>query len=106
MTYIEVCAFEELVPGRGVCALVGSEQVAVFRVDGDVFAVGNRDPFSGANIMSRGIVGSKGDVLKVASPMYKQTFDLRTGRCLEDETIALPVYPVQIVDGRVAIGNP
>jgi nitrite reductase (NADH) large subunit len=101
----DVCAVDDLIPGRGACALIGSSQVAVFRVDGEVFAVGNRDPFSGANIISRGIVGSKGEVLKVASPMYKQSFDLRTGRCLDDDTVALPVYPARVVGDRVEIAE-
>jgi len=100
----DVCAIEELTPGRGSCAVVDGEEVAVFRVEDEVFAVGNHDPFSGAGVMSRGIVGSKGDVVKVASPMYKQTFDLRTGQCLDDDEVFLPVYPVSVVDGRVKVG--
>ena len=60
---IRVCRLEDIVPNTGVAALVDGEQVAVFRVsngglDGDgVHAVGNRDPFSRANVLSRGIVG-------------------------------------------------
>ncbi|NUU24867.1 MAG: nitrite reductase (NAD(P)H) small subunit, partial [Streptomycetaceae bacterium] len=73
--------------------------------DGQVFAIGNQDPFSGANVMSRGIVGSRGDVPTVASPMFKQVFDLRTGVCLDDPEVSLPVYPVEIVGGQVVVGT-
>ena len=101
-----ICAVDALLPERGVAALLGDVQIALFRThDGEVFAIGNQDPFSGANVMSRGIVGSRGDVPTVASPMFKQVFDLRTGACLDDPDVSLPVYPVEIVDGQVVVGT-
>ena len=101
-----VCEYDVLLPERGVAALLGEVQIALFRThDGEVFAIGNQDPFSGANVMSRGIVGSRGDVPTVASPMFKQVFSLRTGECLDDPDVSLPVYPVEVVDGQVVVGN-
>lgn len=101
---IRVCALADIVPGTGVCALVGGEQVAVFRLDDDsVHAVGNRDPFSRANVLSRGIVGDlKGEVV-VASPVYKQHFSLRSGRCAEDASVRIPVYAARVEDGQVVV---
>ncbi|MFG2308704.1 nitrite reductase small subunit NirD [Streptomyces sp. NPDC048566] len=98
-----VCRTSDLIPGRGVAVLgPGGEQIAVFRDrPGTLYAVGNRDPFSGAHVMSRGILGSRGDVPTVASPMYKQVFDLRDGRCLDESTApdgtpaALRTWPVR-----------
>ena len=102
---MNVCAFDVLLPERGVAALLGDAQIALFRThDGEVFAIGNQDPYSGANVMSRGIVGSRGDVPTVASPMFKQVFDLRTGVCLDDPSVSLPVYPVTVRDGQVVVG--
>jgi nitrite reductase (NADH) small subunit len=99
-----VCRYDVLVPERGVAALIGDVQIALFRTyDGAVFAIGNHDPFSGANVMSRGIVGSRGEVPTVASPMFKQVFDLRTGECLDDPSVALPVYQVEVVDEMVRL---
>ena len=96
---MELCRLEEIVPNCGVCALVKGEQVAVFRLDDDrVFALGNRDPFSGANVLSRGIIGDLNGELVVASPVYKQHFSLVTGRCIEDASVSVPVYRV-LVDG-------
>jgi nitrite reductase (NADH) small subunit len=103
--WVDVCAFDDLVPDRGVAALVGGLQVAVFLVDGDVFALSNFDPFSEAFVLSRGIVGSRGDRLKVASPVYKQSFDLRTGQCLDDADVSVPVFGVRVVEGRVEVGQ-
>jgi nitrite reductase (NADH) small subunit len=103
---VAVCAYDALLPERGVAALLGDRQVAVFRTyDGAVYALGNHDPFSGANVLSRGIVGSRGDVPTVASPMYKQVFDLRTGVCLDDPEVTVPAYPVRVVDGQVLVST-
>ena len=82
--WVAVCHLADLVPERGAAALVAGEQVALFRLDGDeVLAVQQRDPFMDAHVLSRGIVGSRGDRPTVASPLLKQVFDLRTGRCLD-----------------------
>jgi nitrite reductase (NADH) small subunit len=107
-TWVDACALDDLVPDRGVCALVGPYQVALFRIspDGALYALSNYDPFSGAYVLSRGIVGSAGDTPKVASPVYKQTFDLRTGQCLDDPTVAIPTFPMRVVHGRVHVGLP
>ncbi len=102
-TWTDVCALDSLIPGRGVAAMVGGEQVAIFSVDGELYAIGNHDPFSDAYVMSRGIVGTKDGVTKVASPMYKQTFDLGTGVCLEKPEVSIPVWAIRCVDGRVEV---
>ena len=95
--WVAVCRLSDIVPNTGVCALVGGRQVAVFRMDDDsLYAIDNHDPFSRANVLSRGIVGDlKGEVV-VASPVYKQHFSLITGQCLEDPNVRVPVYPVRL----------
>lgn len=104
ITAAAVCAYDALLPERGVAALLGDRQIALFRMyDGQVYALGNRDPFSEANVMSRGIVGNRGDIPTVASPMFKQVFDLRSGVCLDDPEVAIPSYEVRVVDGQVLV---
>ena len=102
-----VCEYDALVPDMGVRALVGDRQVAVFRLSGrdDVFAIDALDPFSNAPVLSRGIVGDLKGQLVVASPIYKQHFNLQTGRCLEDEAVAVRTFPTRVVDGRVQVGR-
>ncbi|WP_129782969.1 nitrite reductase small subunit NirD [Promicromonospora panici] len=121
-----VCLLSDLFPERGAAALFGDVQVALFRLpdastapgqgaDGaQVYAVQNLDPFSGAHVMSRGIVGTRGGVPTVAAPVYKQVFSLITGECLvaADKTPKgdlppnLTTYPVEIRDGVVHVGLP
>ena len=79
-----VCALDDILPDTGVCARVQGRHVAVFRLaDGTLYAIDNVDPRSGASVLSRGLVGNLGDVTVVASPLYKNHFDLATGACLE-----------------------
>ena len=105
MAWNDVCRLDQLTPNRGVAALLGTPQVAVFLVSpGDeVLAVDNIDPISKAAVLSRGIVGSAGDVLTVASPVYKQRFDLRSGACLDDEAVSVATFPTRVVDGLVQV---
>ncbi|MGQ0575974.1 MAG: nitrite reductase small subunit NirD [Pseudonocardia sp.] len=99
------CRVETLQPERGVAALFGDVQVALFLTHaGTVHAVGNVDPFSRAAVLSRGIVGDRGGVPTVASPVYKQVFSLLDGRCLDDDGVRVPAYPVRVVDGYVEVG--
>lgn len=103
--WIDICAVADIAPNTGVCALVAGEQVAIFRVgDSDeVYALSNYEPFSKAFVLSRGIVGDRNGIIKVASPIYKQNFALATGKCLDDDTVSIPTYPVRIVEGRVQV---
>ncbi|WP_429497407.1 nitrite reductase small subunit NirD [Robbsia andropogonis] len=124
-----VCSLDAIVTDTGVCALIGREQVAVFRVQlrgaaadagcpvidavdasgvaqtgGEaLFAIGNVDPHSGASVLSRGVVGSLGERIVVASPLYKQHFDLRTGECIESPEHRVAAYRVALKDGQIWI---
>lgn len=104
-TWVAVCRLDDLARERGSAALVGVEQVALFRTHDDgVYAVQQLDPFSGAFVMSRGIVGTRGDAPTIASPMYKQVFDLRSGECLDavgQDPQSLRTWDVEVRDGVV-----
>lgn len=109
--WTRVCALDALVPDRGAAALLDGHQVALFRLSGRsggpeiVHAVDHRDPFSGANVMARGLVGSRQGTPTIASPMHKQVFDLATGRCLDDDSVSLRVWPTRVVGGWVEIAG-
>jgi nitrite reductase (NADH) small subunit len=105
--WTSICPYSLLIPERGVASILDNTQVAVFRTfDGSVFAIGNIDPFTGAAVLSRGIVGSRGDVPTVASPLHKQVFDLGTGQCLDAPGVSVPVFAVRVHNGQVEIGMP
>ena len=101
-----VCRVDAIEVEGGVAALVEGAAVAIFRThDGNIYAMSNYDPFSRASVLSRGILGTRGDVPFVASPMHKQAFDLRTGQCLDDAAVRIPTYDVRVTDGLVLVGN-
>lgn len=111
-TWVPVCRLDDLAPERGSAALVDGVQVALFRTfDDAVYAVQQLDPYSGAHVLSRGIVGTRGDAPTLASPMYKQVFDLRTGACLDPvgkEPRTLRTWATEVRGGvvHVATGGP
>lgn len=104
LQWTAVCAADDILPNTGVCALVQGRHVAVFRIGDDQFhAIDNVDPQSGASVLSRGLVGSLGDRLVVASPLYKNHFDLRTGECLEAPQNSVRPHAVRVDGGRVLV---
>ena len=103
-TWEKVCPVDDLEIERGVTALVHGQAIAIFRThDGEVYALGNHDPFAKASVLARGIVGTREGIPFVASPMHKHAFDLRTGQCLDDEHASVPSYEVLIEEGVVHI---
>jgi nitrite reductase (NADH) small subunit len=105
--WVEICSLADIQPNTGVCAAIGEEQVAIYRVETrsgtQLYALSNYDPFSKAYVLSRGIIGDRSGILKVASPIYKQNFNLATGQCLDDETVSIPSYSVRLEGDRVQI---
>lgn len=99
-----VCTVDDILPNTGVCALVEDRHVAVFRVgEAEFYAIDNVDPKSGASVLSRGLVGNLGEHVVVASPLYKNHFDLATGACLEAPEYSVRAHSVRIEDERVLV---
>ena len=111
LRWTDVCAAADILPDTGVCALVDGVHVAVFRIGrrGDageteqLFAIDNVDPKSKASVLSRGLVGSLGGRIVVASPLYKNHFDLRSGECIEAPEHSVRAHAVRVEEGRVQV---
>jgi nitrite reductase (NADH) small subunit len=104
LSWTAICAADEILPNTGVCARVADRHIAIFRV-GPVhfYAIDNVDPKSGASVLSRGLVGNLGDRLVVASPLYKNHFDLKTGECLELPECSVQAHAVRVEGGQVQV---
>lgn len=99
-----VCRLDDLDEAWGEAALVAGRQVALFRTGGnEVFAVSHTDPATRANVMARGIVGSRGRRPTIASPLHKEVYDLQTGECFGEPELALGIYSARVVDGFVEV---
>ena len=113
MNQYTICNLNDIIPETGVCALVDGKQIAIFRTKHNhLFALDNYDPFSQANVLSRGLIGGTTvtndagideAILYVASPIYKQRFNLATGQCLDDESVKLNTYQVALNEDDVVI---
>ncbi len=105
-SWTAICAANDILPNTGVCALVEDRHVAVFRVgQAQYFAIDNVDPKSNASVLSRGLVGSLGDRVVVASPLYKHHFDLRNGECLESPELSVRAHEVRVDGGQVLVAS-
>jgi nitrite reductase (NADH) small subunit len=101
----KICLLSDIVPNTAVNALFEGKQVAIFRLYNDeLFALDNKDPFSDANVLSRGLLGISGDIPYITSPIYKQRFNLLTGQCLDNEDVMINTYPVSLKDSAVYLG--
>ena len=103
---ITICERSDLISNSGICVLVEGQQIALFylpKESPEIYAIGNWDPIGKANVLSRGIVGDINERLVVASPLYKQHFDLQTGECLEDSAVSVPVFPVDVEADQVLV---
>jgi NAD(P)H-dependent nitrite reductase small subunit len=119
-TWVAVAPISRVPAERGVAALVGGDPVALFRIDDEVFAIDHVEPFTGAPVLARGLVGSVVDdsrggaddtpdepdnTVYVASPLHKQRFDLRTGECLDDSALRVRCWPVAVREGVVYVAS-
>ena len=100
----DACVIDDVAPGSGLAVSVGDEQIAIVRTQrGFLAALSNFDPFSKAFVMARGVVGDRAGVPRIASPIYKQSFCLETGECLEDKNVRLAVFPIRVLGGRIQV---
>ena len=108
MSWTDICAVTDIIPGTGVCALLGQRQVAIFRPHaGDqLFALDNIDPFYQASVLSRGILADLQGELYITSPLKKQHFRLKDGVCLENTEFSVAAYAVRVNNGRIELKGP
>ncbi|RJT42162.1 nitrite reductase small subunit NirD [Rahnella woolbedingensis] len=105
--WLTLCSVGQILPGCGVCALAGDQQIALFRpyADEQIFALSNIDPFAQASVLSRGIIAEHQGELWVASPLKKQHFRLKDGLCMEDEAHSISAYEVRVRDGNIELNT-
>lgn len=106
--WFNICELTDILPSMGRCALFNDKQIAIFRVIStngteEFYAIDNYCPFSSANTLSRGITGNLNGKIVIASPIYKQHFDLSTGICLEDESVKVNTYPVRLEGSTIQL---
>lgn len=83
--------------GTGLRVDIGDHRIALFRIDGDVYAIGDRCSHAEASLSEGEVFGTE-----VECPRHGSTFDLRTGEALVlPATKPVPVFDVKVEDGIV-----
>lgn len=99
-----VCPVDELEVAWGEAAMIAGRQVALFRTaPTEIFAVDQQDPATLANVMARGIIGSRGSRPTIASPLHKEVYDLETGECFTNPELTLQAFATRLVDGFIEV---
>lgn len=109
-TWVDICDINDVPQNTGVCADFDGHQVAIFHIkNGDnesiVKAVDNFDPYGKANVLSRGLISELENEFYIASPLLKQLFNLDTGVCAGDDSVALKTFPVRISNTTIQLGQ-
>jgi 3-phenylpropionate/trans-cinnamate dioxygenase ferredoxin subunit len=94
---VEVTSLDQMPRDRGIRVTIGDHRIAMFRIDDEVFAIGDRCSHAEASLA----VGEVWDHT-VECPRHGSEFDLRTGEPgALPATQPVPVYPVSVEDGTV-----
>jgi ferredoxin-nitrite reductase len=92
-----VCRVGELKPGVGYPAIVHGRQLALFlHGDGRIFAIDAQCPHAGGPLEEGPMYNCE-----VTCPLHDYKFDLITGRCSTDPSLAINTYPVFVEDNQV-----
>jgi nitrite reductase (NADH) small subunit len=97
-TMERVASVSELTADKPLGVTLRGQKIALFKVDGEVFAT------SGVCPHARGPIdcGSVADKA-VTCPWHGWSFDLHTGNCTEDPDLKLATYAVEIVGDDVMV---
>lgn len=92
----------------GATIKYGKVQIAVFHFTsrGEWYASQNMCPHRKAFVLSRGMIGDSAGEPKVACPLHKKTFSLKTGDSLQGEDYNIRTFPVKVEDDQVYLELP
>ncbi len=109
-----VLPLSDLPPGTSATVEAFGTTIAVFNVEGRIFAVGNNCPHhggplchgrvSGTNLPSRPHeyrYGREGWVL--VCPWHGREFDIESGQALFDPSVRVKVYEARVEDGQIVL---
>jgi len=106
--WVRVASVADVPDEGGIAVRWGNMQIAVFRLTsrGEWYATQNSCPHKREMVLARGIVGDQAGVPKVACPLHKKTFDLRTGACLSGDPLEIATFPVRVDGGHLLVELP
>ncbi|RJG01846.1 Rieske (2Fe-2S) protein [Noviherbaspirillum sedimenti] len=88
-----VGSLKELKDGKPLDVTLDGQKIAVFYIKDEVVATSGKCPHAGGPIQCGDLEGAW-----LTCPWHGWTFDLNSGVCTDDPSLALDIYPVR-VDG-------
>lgn len=96
--FTAVCSLDELKEKSGKRFIIDEVEIAVFKLDGKIFAVSNICPHQHTAMIFDGFIENG----CVVCPAHGWTFDLRTGKTPAGSK-GLDVYETKVIDDRVFV---
>jgi len=105
-TWFRAASISKFPKNGGACIKYKDKQIAVFNFEreGTWYACQNLCPHKMEMVLSRGMIGEENMEAKVACPLHKNTFSLKTGENLNGTLDPIATYPVKVEDGFVFVG--
>jgi len=95
--FVEAASLNQIPPGTGTTVKVAGKDVAIFNVDGDIYAMGDTCVHAGASLGSGKLNGRI-----VTCRAHGFRYDVTTGQ-VTTGGLGVPSYPVKVVDGKILI---
>lgn len=95
--FTTVARVQDIPERSGLCVTVDGEQVALFRVGSEVYAISNICPHQAGSLSDGDLEGTW-----ITCPVHGWTFDVRTGEVVRGE-VPVETYPVRIEGDEVKV---
>ena len=99
-SFVEVARVEQLSPGNGMVVRVDGKDVAIFNVDGTIYAIDHSCRHQG---LSLGTSKVEGKIVTCRGHGWK--YDVTTGSTLASPGFGVAAYPVKVVDGKIMVAT-
>ena len=96
--FLEVATLNQLVPGQGMTVTVRGVPVALFNVDGTVYAIDDTCRHAGVSL---GTGELRGAIVRCRAHGWR--YDVTTGHTMHDPEYRVTRYPVQVVEGTILV---
>jgi nitrite reductase/ring-hydroxylating ferredoxin subunit len=98
--FIEVARLEQVPPGKGTTFTVQGKDLALFNVDGTIYAMDDGCLHHGVSL---GTSQLEGKVVTCRGHGWK--YNVTTGSTLNSPGYGVATYPVQVVDGKILVAT-
>jgi nitrite reductase/ring-hydroxylating ferredoxin subunit len=96
--FIEAARLDELPPGKGTSVTVAGRDVALFNVEGTIYAMEDSCLHQGSSL---GMSELRGNVVTCRGHGWR--YNVTTGAILHAPDVGVDTYPVKVVDGRIMV---